>query len=570
MNLPWTTAVHPTPMGVSSYSCLGEVLRDALVMHKGEDLLIEVNRKRESARHTGWAIKGLGERFAGRLQALGVEPGDRVAIVMSNQSRWLISAYGALYAGAVLVPLDYKLTAREQVSLIGHAEPKVVVTDFGLWLPWEGAVTVPTLLVDAPEDADLGAAMRWEDLPEEAGTYAPRALEDQATLVYSSGTGGEPKGCCLPHRAYLAQLEGLLARFPMKPGDRYFSILPTNHAIDFMVGFVGPFVCGATVVHQRALRPERIRWTLQNYGITHMAVVPLILEAFKRTIDEKIEELPPWKRTVFDGLVQANERLTERRPHHALSSQLLKPIHEGFGGRLKVMFCGGAYTDPELCRFFYRVGLPVVVGYGLTEACTVVSVNPLSPYRPDSVGTVLDGVEVRIVDPDAQGVGEVQVRGPTVMDGYYRAPDLTEQAFDGDWLKTGDLGYFDAARHLHLVGRRKDLIVTAGGKNIYPQDVEYAFSEVDVDEYAVFAENYLWPKRSMTGERLVLVVRGDVGLRARDHIGSCNHKLPDFKRVCGVLVWDQEFPRTASMKLKRAHLATQVGEAKGPDDLELL
>jgi long-chain acyl-CoA synthetase len=567
---PWSTPVHPTPMAVSSYTSLGEVLRDALVMHKGEDLLIEVNRTKESARFTGWELKQLGERFTARLQALGVGPGDRVAIVMSNQARWLISAYGTFFGGAVLVPLDYKLTPEEQVALIAHAQPKVVVADHGLWLGWEGAVEVPTLLVDAPQEASLGQAMRWEDLPDQAGTYEARSPDDQATLVYSSGTGGEPKGCCLPHRAYLAQLDGLLARFPMKPGDRYFSILPTNHAIDFMVGFVGPFVCGATVVHQRALRPERIRWTMQNYGITHMAVVPLILEAFKRTIDEKLDELPPWKRAVFDGLVQANERLTERRPRHALSAQLLKPIHEGFGGRLRVLFCGGAYTDPELCRFFYRLGLPVVVGYGLTEACTVVSVNRLSPYRADSVGTVLDGVEVRIVDPDEQGVGEVQVRGPTVMDGYFEAPELTEAAFDGEWLKTGDIGYFDAARHLHLVGRRKDLIVTAGGKNIYPQDVEYAFGDVDVEEYAVFSENYLWPKRSMTGERLVLVVRGDVGLRVRDHIASCNRKLSDFKRVCGLLVWDEVFPRTASMKLKRSRLAAQVCEAKDPGQLELL
>lgn len=570
MTRPWSTPVHPTPMAVSGYTSLGEVLRDALVMHKGEDLLIEVNRTKESARHTGWELKQLGERFTARLQALGVGPGDRVAIVMSNQSRWLISAYGALFGGAVLVPLDYKLTPEEQVALIGHAKPKVVVADYGLWLGWEGAVEVPTLLVDAPQEASLGQAMRWGDLPDQAGTYEPRSPDDQATLVYSSGTGGEPKGCCLPHRVYLAQLDGLLARFPMKPGDRYFSILPTNHAIDFMVGFVGPFVCGATVVHQRALRPERIRWTMQNYGITHMAVVPLILEAFKRTIDEKLEELPPWKRTVFDGLVQANERLTERRPRHALSAQLLKPIHEGFGGRLKVLFCGGAYTDPDLCRFFYRLGLPVVVGYGLTEACTVVSLNTLSPYRPDSVGSVLEGVEVRIADPDEDGVGEVQVRGPTVMDGYFEAPELTEAAFDGEWLKTGDLGYFDAARHLHLVGRRKDLIVTAGGKNIYPQDVEYAFGDVDVEEYAVFSENYLWPKRSMTGERLVLVVRGDVGLRVRDHIASCNRKLSDFKRVCGVLVWDEVFPRTASMKLKRSRLAAEVCEARDPGHLELL
>ncbi len=539
-------------MHVAGYACLGELLRDALVVHKAETVLIEASRKREAGRWTGWEVKLLGERVAARLQDAGVGPGDRVAIVLSNQSKWLISAYGALFAGAVLVPIDHKLTGPEQEALLAHAQPSVVITEFAIWRTWDAAPAGQVWVAEAPKGADVD---RWESLPEHGGTFVPRDREDTATIVYSSGTGGTPKGCMLPHRAYLAQLDALLGRFPLAPGDRYFSILPTNHAIDFMVGFVGPFVCGATVVHQRTLRPELLRWTMKRYRITHMAVVPLVLEAFKRAIDEKLDALSGWRRSLADTLIAANARLTERRPRHAVSSRLLKPVHDAFGGELRLLFCGGAYTDRKLAEFFYDLGIPVVIGYGTTEACTVITVNRTDPWRGDSVGDVLPGVEVRIHDADADGVGEVHVRGPTLMSGYLDAPELTEAAFLDGWYRTGDLGHFDAAGHLHLVGRQKDMIVTAGGKNIYPDDVAFAFRGVEAEELTVFAENYLWPERTMQDERLLLVVRGEVTGALLGEIAEKNRRLPDFKRVSGVLRWEEEFPRTASMKLKRHVLA---------------
>ena len=182
----------------------------------------------------------------------------------------------------------------------------------------------------------------------------------------------------------------------MGPGDRYFSVLPTNHAIDFMVGFVGPFTCGATVVHQRTLRPEMLRFTMQRYEVTHMAVVPLLLAAFERAVRERLDELPEWQRQGIDALLAVNRALTNRRPNHGLSSRLLAPLHAGFGGKLRLMFCGGAFTDRAVAERFVQLGIPVVIGYGLTEACTVVTLNGLFPPRADSVGDVMKGVEVRM------------------------------------------------------------------------------------------------------------------------------------------------------------------------------
>jgi long-chain acyl-CoA synthetase len=549
------------------YESIGELLRDALVQWKSETALIEADRKREVARYTYLELKRAAEPLARRLQDLGVCAGTRVAICMSNQSKYLISAYAAFFRGAVLVPIDYKLGVDDQEALLAHCEPHVLVTEFPAFRLYR-KLTVPHVLVtEAPANAQLGAAERWEstDAAAPPPDFVPRRREDQATLVYSSGTGGRPKGCMLSHGNYLEQYRTLGKLFPLDVGDRYFSILPTNHAIDFMCGFLGPLAGGATVVHQRTLRPEFINDSMERFEITHMSIVPLILEAFERRIDEKLEELGDFAQAVFDGLQNLNAALTLKSPRIGLSRALLRPVHRAFGGHLRFVFCGGAFVDPSRARRFYELGLPVVIGYGLTEACTVLTVNDLKPFRADSVGRPLDAVEIEVRNQDAHGVGEVWVKSPTVMMGYLDDPEQTAETIVDGWLRTGDVGHLDASGQLHLVGRSKNMIVTAGGKNVYPEDIESAFDGLPCDEMVVFASNYLWPGGKLTSERLVAVVRGGDPDEIKELVEDRNRKLPDFKRVRGLLLWDDDFPRTASMKVKRGPLAEALREGASKD-----
>lgn len=552
---------------------LGDLLDDALVQHKTLTALIEADRKREASRWTYRDVDVAARWVADGLGAAGVGADDRVAVLASNGPRWLVTAVAVFRRGAVLVPLDYKLEPREQRALLAHAKPAALVVEYGLWRALGGDTgdVGVVWVVDAPSDAELGRAVRFPEVapgmaaPEHPIAAVRRDRDDVATIVYSSGTGGRAKGCVLTHGAYVAQLDGLLSRFPMAPGDRYFSVLPTNHAIDFMVGFVGPFVCGATVVHQRALRPEMLRFTLERYRCTHMAVVPVLLAAFDRAVRERLDALPGWQRSLVDGAIAVNAAIADRGPRHAVSKRLLGPIHAAFGGELRFVVCGGAFTEPALVERMQRLGIAVVVGYGLTEACTVVTVNGVRPPRADSVGRPIDHVEVRIDAPDPDGVGEVCVRGPTLMRGYLDDPALTAEVLRDGWLYTGDLGWMDASDHLHLCGRRKDVIVTAGGKNVYPEDVAYAFADAKVDEVAVFAANTLWPARTMVGEQLVLVVRADDVPGVMADLAARNRALPVHKRVAGVVAWGRAFPRTASMKVKRPELAADVGRAVGRD-----
>jgi long-chain acyl-CoA synthetase len=551
---------------------LGELLRDAVACHRSRTALIEVERRTELRELTFSDVETEAEAVAEELIRRGIGAGDRVAILMSNQSRWLTSAIGVFWAGATLVPVDYKLTAPEQAATLVHAEPNVVITEWPVWRElrelWDGE----SLVAHAPEKEALAA---FPTLPA-AGFTLPSlselTRESVACIVYSSGTGGDVKGCMLTHGNYLAQAESLGTLFPMNPGERFFSILPTNHAIDFMTGFLMPLAFGATVIHQRSLRPEFLRFTMKKYRVTHMAAVPRLLRAFEERINEKLDDLEPTKRLLFGGLRKLNEVLTLKQPSHQLSSKLLAPIHAGFGGSLKFVFAGGAFVDPEMARMFYELGIPVVIGYGLTEAGTVLTVNNLKPFRPDTVGPPVDGVELEIRNPNDEGVGEVWVSGPTIMKGYYKNDELTAESIVDGWLRTGDLGRVDVAGHLRLLGRSRNMIVTEGGKNVYPEDIESAFESLAVEELCVFAADYIWPRGAMTGEELMIVVRpkedGDQSWLA--DLTKRNRSLAEHKRLHHVLVWSDEFERTASLKVKRRALAEHLRNAASRENLRSL
>jgi long-chain acyl-CoA synthetase len=421
------------------------------------------------------------------------------------------------------------------------------------------------LVTEAPANADLAGARRWEEFREVGEpVFVPRKRQDTACIVYSSGTGGRPKGCMMTHENYLEQCVALTSIYPFWPGVRYLSILPTNHAIDFMVGFFGPFTCGATVVHLRTLRPEYVREAFPKYKITYVSLVPLVLKNLQKGLQARFDALPSGKRKVFNALVAVNKALTKSQPRLGISRRLLKQVHEAFGGELRAIIVGGAFTEPQTLQFFYDLGIPVANGYGLTEAGTAITVNDLKPFRADTVGKPLPGMEVRIVNPAPDGVGEVIVRSKTVMSGYLNDPELTAETVVDGWLQTGDLGRTDDTGHLQLSGRKKNMIVTEEGKNIYPEDIETVFESLPVKEFCVFAVNYIWPKRSMVGEQLVLVAHLESGQQYSDElkrdINARNNRLLNYKRIHGVVLFDEDFPRTASLKIKRNVLAERLAK----------
>jgi long-chain acyl-CoA synthetase len=556
-------------LDLRQYNSLGDALRSAMERWPNEVCLIEADRERENLRLTYRQFKESVQPLARAMQDSGLVAGTRAAIIMTNQSKWLISAYAVFFGGGVLVPVDYKLTAAEQIKLLQHSKADFLIVEYHLWraiTQAEGFSEMRTrivLVTESPKAAELSGAKQWEEF---RGTSDPvfvaRERKDPACIVYSSGTGGRPKGCVLTHENYLEQCMALTSLYPFWPGVRYLSILPTNHAIDFMVGFIGPFTCGATVVHLRTLRPEYIREAFTKYQITYMALVPMVLKNLEKGLRQRFADLPKGKRTMLNSLIGANRMLTRSRPRLKLSRALLPQVHKAFGGQLRALFVGGAFTEPATLQFFYDLGIQVGNGYGCTEAGTAITLNDFKPFRADTVGKPLPGMEVKILNPDSEGIGEVAVRSKTLMSEYLDDPEMTAETIVNGWLVPGDLGRIDSAGHLQLFGRKKNMIVTEEGKNIYPEDIETYFEGLPAKEFCVFAANYLWPARTMVGEQLVLVVHPEPGqaisLDIVAIIAERNRRLLNYKRISGYLVWVRDFPLTASMKIKRLELAEQI------------
>jgi long-chain acyl-CoA synthetase len=464
------------------YQSLGEALRAALDKWPNEICLIEADRDRENHRLTYAQFRDMALPLARALQDAGFQPGSRAAILMTNQSKWLISAYAIFFCGGILVPIDYKFTAMRTTANSGalqsgsadrRASP-VARAGAG-----EGRAAIRSDYRGGDRSA-RGRVAGWRQAlgrisePRQAGVRDAPAEGSRVHRLFvgnrrtPQGLRADPRKLSRAvHRAHLA--------LSFLAGVRYLSILPTNHAIDFMVGFIGPFVCGATVVHLRTLRPEYVREAFSKYKITYVTLVPLVLKNLERGLRERFDALPKTKRRILDWLIDVNRSLTRKKPRLGVSRKLLGSVHKPFGGELRAIFVGGAFTEPATLQFFYDLGIPVGNGYGCTEAGTVITLNDFHPFRADTVGKPLPGVEVAVVNADADGIGEIKVRGKTVMSHYLDDPEMTAETIVAGSLMTGDLGRFDSTGHLQLFGRKKNMIVTEEGKNIYPEDVETVF-----------------------------------------------------------------------------------------------
>ena len=497
------------------------------------------------------------------MQEAGFAAGDRASIIMTNQSKWLISAYAIFFAGGVLVPLDYKLTPAEHWQLLKHSGAKILITEYPIWRQLAAspgraeATNLRTVLVtEAPPNADLAGALRWEEFrvrQASANVHPARTQRHRLHRLFLRHRR-PPKGCMLTHDNYLEQCVALTSLYPFWPGVRYLSILPTNHAIDFMVGFFGPFICGATVVHLRTLRPEYVREAFHE--IQDHLREPRSARLEKSTKGIAGDDSMRCRRANarFSTRWSAMNKALHKEPSRLwLSRLLLKQVHEAFGGELRAIIVGGAFTEPQTLQFFYDLGIPVANGYGLTEAGTAITVNDLKPFRADTVGKPLPGMEVASSNPAADGIGEVSVRSKTVMSGYLNDPELTAETIVDGWLMTGDLGRFD--QHGPLAAHRpqeKHDRHRGRKKYLSRKTSKRSFESLPVKEFCVFAANYIWPKRSMVGEQLVLVLHLEAGPAIIDEAARQRHHRA------------QQSPAELQARSRGRSLRTRISRARLP------
>lgn len=484
-----------------------------------------------------WTYRDLtaaAEAFAATLRARGLRAGDAIVVWSENRPEWIAALWGALLEGIVLVPIDYRASADFLVKVADIVDAKGVLT---------GEVVDPAPLGERrpvwplQEVAGLGAARNAH-----AAARPDISGDTTAEIIFTSGATAEPKGVVLTHRNILANVvpierEVLKYRKWARPFQpiRFLNLLPLSHMFgQAMATFVPPMLPGV-VVFTRSLSPDDIIRQIRDRRVSVLVSVPKILEVLR------------------DHVVRVAPEAAEPPPagmHWLRRWWRYRRIHRMFGFKFWAMVVGAAPLDPEVEQFWGRLGFLVVQGYGLTETAPIVTlVHPLQGgHGAGAVGKPLAGVEVRIAED-----GEILVRGENVTSGYYRAPEETRAAFRDGWFHTGDVGEFDAQGQLHIRGRKKEMIVTPEGLNVFPEDVERVLNALPgILESAVVGA----PVAGSTAERVQAVLRVAPGTDVDTIVRAANAQLQDAQKIRAAAVWPGDaLPRTeGTKKLKRREL----------------
>ena len=508
------------------------------------------------ARTTFADVQRRSNAVAARLAALGVKKGDRVVLSAHNHPDWPLSFLGIVRAGATAVPVDPAMDPASFANVVRESEAKVVLWDakveeaVGKLLATElgSAITTRHLGVMTPETAVAG------DPPSLARPDVPVYEDDVASLLYTSGTTGKPKGVRLTHSNFTSLVAALAPLFPLTSGDRVLSVLPLHHTFEFTCGMVLPFSRGARVVYLDELKGDRVTAGLKMSRATAMVGVPAVWQLLERRILSQVAAKGPLANKAFDFATEINRKLGKATGID-LGRVLFGQVHEGLGGNIRYLISGGAALPKDTAKLFAGLGFKLTEGYGLTEAAPVLTVAKAgSPAG--QVGKAIPGVTIKIDSPDEHGVGEVLARGPNVMAGYTDEGATSDVLSEDGWLHTGDLGKLDRSGRLVLAGRVKDVIVTSTGENVYPDDIERMLGKIaNVEELAIVGVT----GRS-GGERVGCiavpetddtVLRSERLERAQKNLREAINKLPYGKQPTIIHLYDAPLPRTATKKVKR-------------------
>ena len=516
--------------------------------------------------------------FASLLEREGVRPGDRVGLQSENRPEWGLAYLAILAAGAVVVPLDVALREHEVGELLAtcSASHCVVSARQVEVLRRARDARVPALRLVGLDPVE--GLRSWADAgPSPPGTAArePRAgPHDLAVLLFTSGTTGQAKGVMLSHANLLHNVEAVAQTFEFGPSDRLLSVLPLHHTFESTGGFLCPLRVGASVAYARGLKSNELREDLRSSGATIMLGVPLLYEKLLNAIRRGVAEAPLPRRfaaRLLLGVARLARWTTGARPGHSL----LRALREQAGiAGLRMFVSGAAALPSEVFWGLVDLGLPVLEGYGLTECAPVVAANRPERPLPGAVGWPLPGIEVRIDHPEPDGIGEILVRGPNVMIGYYASPAATAEVMEEGWFRTGDLGRRLPDGRVRITGRLKNMIATAAGKKIYPEEVEAHLANCPY-----ILEVVVTGGRDARGEREEVHAHVFPDLKslealARSSGAACDdafieatlrrevearcQMLAPFKRVKRVIVRRQEFPKTTTGKIRRVDLAADA------------
>lgn len=475
--------------------------------------------------------------FSAHLISLGLKRREHVAIVGENSPQWAISYFAVIWAGAIAVPLDARARTEHIKQVLALSDSRFLIASAGFTEALSNTGAVEHTI---PMEKALEARIHTEK------TVPPEKSEpeDTADIVFTSGTTGNPKGVMLSHGSIMSNLETLYGAFPITEKDTAFSILPIHHVYERIGGILLSFYCGQRVFFARSIKPREMLSDLKVARPTVWLNTPLILERLLQRIEQS----------------KAKNFLTRALPSKFFGRMARKRL--GLD-RLRIIVSGGAALSEPASEGLEKYEFPLLQGYGMSETAAVIAANPFSKPKNASGGMVLENSEVEIRDIDSEGIGEICVKGPSVMKGYYKNPGATREVLSDDgWLRTGDLGYFDHEGYLYITGRKKSVIVTKGGKNISPEEIEEKLTPLEtIEEAIVFSPDderiqaVIFPEVEGVSKKLGQSPQHGDDERIWDilkgEITELNRRLEPHKRISHFAIAREELPKTTTRKVKR-------------------
>ena len=500
--------------------------------------------------------------FSERVEALqktlleaGLSAGDKVALLSSSMPNWTVCYFAVTTMGMIVVPILPGFSGEEFGMIITHSESKALLVSDRLYskVPKE----VVNNLNIVVRTKNLGVIYRGGDFA--PGTPAEPKADDTAAIIYTSGTTSKPKGVMLSHKALAFQAGGAYSLFPIDENDRFLSILPMSHVYEGSVGMLYPFAYGASVTYMdRPPTAAALLPVMKDVRPTIMLSVPLVIDKIYRS-----QVLAKFTKGKIMNWLYSKAPI--RRALHKLAGKKLMKV---FGGELRFFGIGGAKLDAKTEEFLYEAEFPYAIGYGLTETAPLLAGKVPFKHPVGSTGPKMDGVELRIADPNENGEGELQAKTPSVLQGYYKNPEATAAAFTEDgWFRTNDSAVIDENGVVFIKGRMNSMLIGPSGENIYPEDIENVLnSHPFVSESIVTEEDgklvalvrFDYEKLQAKFGSLKEFVKNKAGIAAKEFDEATdelrkfvNERVASFSRITKVEEQSEDFEKTPSMKIKR-------------------
>ncbi len=492
----------------------------------------------------------------------------RIAVIGENRYEWAISYLAVINGVGVVVPLDKQLPENEILNCLHRSEAKCIIYSSKLKEKIDSIKnqTDASILIDMDIEEDengvyslkklLGRGRELLDQGNKEYLNAEIDSHKMAELLFTSGTTSESKAVMLSHRNICFNIENQCKMLEIVPEDIFLSVLPIHHAYECTCGFLTPLYRGACVAYCEGLR--HIAENMKEAHVSVILSVPVMFEMIYGKLWEGIRK--QGKEKLVKRMIKITNFLDKLHIH--IKRKVFKQIHDQLGGNVKVLIAGAAAINPEVAQGFRDLGILAVQGYGLSECAPIAALNRDVDYKDDAAGLPLVNTEIKIVDPNDEGVGEIATKGEHVMLGYYKNEEATKEAIQDGWLHTGDLGYIDSDGFVHITGRKKNVIITKNGKNVYPEEIEKLLSDspfikeslvygkrngdnITITAQILLDKDYIEQTygKSITDEKIKKLVWEDVK--------RINQKLVIYKHIKAIEIREKEFEKTTTLKIKR-------------------